>query len=201
MPDRSLHRLESYQSGGTVGGDADDDANGGDSVSLRVANNGEENVGGTDDRRSSRNINGRARTLFAQFSLIGEASDDDDEEPLNEHHNGARWLRHWRRLICHRIYATAALLCFIILLFAYLTLVGKNGSHRTDGASAPTSTSDQNFMTCPVQSSYSVSSDIMELKNSSTGEYKHTCLYFNDYAKLYLLNALLVITLTIISLS
>ena len=151
MTDRLvLQRLESYQS----------DAGGGAGDSLNQPS-------------SSSSIKTSKRSLFAQFSLIGDNDYDEEDTSIEENlTNPARrkgcWLwcimMHYKRLGL----AIVLFLCMAIILM----WVSTKNKQTTD-------IKEHNNMSCPIQSSYSVSSDIMNLKNSSTGEYlyMHSILY------------------------
>ena len=153
MPDKALHRLESYQSGGSIGG-CDDDIG----VTTSDVNNA--NAGGAIR-------NSAPHPLLSQFSLIGQVDDDDEEAILENngsHFNQRTRLRQWYMMYHRRFTILQCFFLLLALIGAYVGtgIIGKKRPSSTTASSEETS--------CPIQSSYFVSSDIMELKNSSSGE-------------------------------
>ena len=168
MPGRELQRLDSYQKGDGVGAAAaDDDLSAGiDDGVVAVVPDGTSappSSGGTDPARPA-----PPPSLLAQFSLVGHADDVNDPNlaagaGLMERRAAAAW---WARL-------AAAGVGFIALMAVLVILSGP--SNEADGSTAGdggTSTPPSS-PACPANGrySYSVSPEIMELKNSSTGEF------------------------------
>ena len=155
-----LHRLESYQSG-TIGG-----SNGGDDNSNERPFDA--------NRTPSSSVGVTVQPLMKRkFSLVGDGLDSGDIEEVMEGdahyilgHQGRLW-RQWH-MYHRRILLIVSLLCFGLLLLTLVVLAMSSISRIEKGSPASTS-SEQ--ITCPIQSSYFVSADIMELRNSSTGEY------------------------------
>ena len=153
MAERSLQRLESYQSGGSVGG-GDDDSDG----AARAA------ASKTGDGMHSSSTHITPPPLHAQFSLIGQV-DDDDEAAVTEYDDRTRRsmfgasCRHWFMLYCRR-FGLAIVLCILVLMGVLNMGSGKHGTKST----SPT------FRQCPIQSRYSISPDIMQLRNTSSSE-------------------------------
>ena len=142
MTDRVvLQRLESYQSGGSAGG-IDDSLN---------------------QPTSSSSCK---RSLFAQFSLIGN-SDDEEDTSIENFTNQKRRKFHWYWCMMHYQRLSLAIVLFLCIIAILMRVSTKNKQY----------TDIREPMSCPIQSSYSVSSDIMDLKNSSTGEI-YTCIAF-----------------------
>lgn len=140
MPNKTIQRLESYQSGGSIC-DTDDDGN--------------------DDR--NRVGSGGVAPLVHQFSLIGQVDDNGDENVARFWNCGydriQRWCAWWCMTYQRRL-AIMASLCIIIIFIS--PILGST-------ISGTASTVDDN-LSCPIHSSYSVSTDVMKLKESSTGE-------------------------------
>ena len=143
MTDRLvLQRLESYQS----------DAGGADGSLNQPPSS------------SSPSIKNSKRSLFAQFSLIGDNNDDEEDTSIEENlTNQARrkgcWMI-WYIIMHYKRLGSAIVLFLCMAIFIWVSTKNKH-----------TDIKEHNDMSCPIQSSYSVSSDIMNLKNSSTGEY------------------------------
>eukprot|EP00584_Thalassiosira_punctigera_P012371 CAMPEP_0172564560 /NCGR_PEP_ID=MMETSP1067-20121228/104883_1 /TAXON_ID=265564 ORGANISM="Thalassiosira punctigera, Strain Tpunct2005C2" /NCGR_SAMPLE_ID=MMETSP1067 /ASSEMBLY_ACC=CAM_ASM_000444 /LENGTH=115 /DNA_ID=CAMNT_0013355263 /DNA_START=121 /DNA_END=469 /DNA_ORIENTATION=+ len=78
MPDKSLRRLESYQSGGNVGDGEDDGAS--YVVGIVVGDVARASAGGRGSSSPSGNHNGAVAPppLLAQFSLIGRGDDEGE---------------------------------------------------------------------------------------------------------------------------
>lgn len=174
MPDRSLHRLESYQSGGSVsgGGEVGD---GDIDIVVNDHNDASASVGGTEERSNG----GIVPRLFTQFSLIGDTDvNDDGEEVMTEtsYRFGTHRSRRWRRWLMTNFWRTAiVLLMLCFTLFAVTKIrVGKTARKKDHGKASPSITSKtttSEHKTCPIRQSYLVSSEIMGLKNTSTGEW------------------------------
>ena len=140
MPNKTIQRLESYQSGGSIC-DTDDDGN--------------------DDRNR---VGGGVTPLVHQFSLIGQVDDNGEENVARFWWNcGYYQIQRWCAwcMPYQRRLAIMASLC-IIIIFIISPILGST-------ISGTASNSDDD-LSCPIHSSYSVSTDVMKLKESSTGE-------------------------------
>lgn len=172
-----LHRLESYQSGPIHIGGSGNDHVGGTAVVPRDINNNDGNVNST-------NVVGRDRrpppasarlVMQTQFSLVGSSDDYDSiekqhylEDESNFYFIVASLKRCWRHILFvfveRKILVLVIVSSFVLSLPVIMAVKSKHGQTSTPASSV-------NNMTCPIQSSYSVSADIMELKKSSTGEF------------------------------
>ena len=190
MNNRPLHRLESYQSGGSVhlGLGGDDIVGDGDRENSAAINVVEDDHAPSERPPSTSRSGGSMMPhLFAQFSLIGDDSSDDDDDDGMENGNIHYLLpdaiqRRCRKFSRAILVLGAAVVLGLILatfLFMGLSRTSSNSSSSIDGSDSTnhnhdgTISSTEKYNSCPIQSSYSVSSELMGLKNSSTGELSH----------------------------
>lgn len=144
MPGDNIVLHSSYQSGGGssgVGATQPGDEN----------NDDIDNIGRNNDNDTLR------PSLLAQFSLIGDPDDNTGDDVGLSFHRCFYWCIHYRKL------GIAIGILFAIILMAM-------HANTTPTADAPTPSSSEQIMSCPIKSSYSVTPDVMELKNSSTGK-------------------------------
>ena len=184
MNNRPLHRLESYQSGGSVhlGLGGDDIVGDGDRENSAAINVVEDDNAPSERPPSTSRSGGRMMPhLFAQFSLIGDDSSDDDDDDGMENGNIHYLLPDAIQRRCRKFSRAILILgVAVVLALATFLLMGLSRTNSSsvatnhNGTISSTESSEQSeykkYKSCPIQSSYSVSSDLMGLKSSSAGE-------------------------------
>lgn len=121
------------------------------------------------------NDDGRQPAIETHISFVGHDADADDAV-------GER--RRWMWLKNHQMVVSIISVSFLILL---LTLINRGGNieatHSDDDATrtddSVSSTSEAH--SCPVQSSYFVSEEVMSIRNTSTGAFFVWCTVFSLY--------------------
>lgn len=124
MARHELYRLESYQSGGSVAGN---------------------------DTKEESTKEGSSRVLHAQFSLIGQSSDDGSEGT-----EGESFERSTKKCCA---FAHDKLVLFIAYCVCIILIVASSFSYRNISQ-------DNSFehKSCPIQTSFGVSQDVMKLE-------------------------------------
>ncbi|KAL7553322.1 hypothetical protein ACHAWF_016603 [Thalassiosira exigua] len=172
MPARTaLHRLESYQSGGSVGGGVDA-GSGRDDGSAAAS---DADVPASDVPAPDADANPAPppprRPLLSQFSLIGRA--DSGVDDVGGGGGGSRWsrspLRRWRFDASGRG-RTAAAMIVLALLSGSALLLRTSPSPSSGPSTSKEDGEEGGRSSCPARSSRFVSSEVMALKNSSCVE-------------------------------
>lgn len=130
MARQELHRLESYQSGGSVGGN---------------------------DTKEESTKGGSSRVLRAQFSLIGQSSDEGYEGLEGEGEAFERSTKKCFAFAQDKLMLSIAFCMFIILIAA--------SSFSFRNISQDKSLEHES---CPIEASYGVSQDVMKLENTQS---------------------------------